>query len=298
MGAVELRIADLLTLLSVQRTRSISGAARELQVTPSQVSKAMARLERYFGVQLLERGARGVALTPDGRQILPRVASAVEQLQATSGSRRGRSPTLELTVGAPSYVLANVLPAVAVQLPSMRVRGLELSPAHLRAYIAENVFDIAVVPGPIPNRPAAWTHERAASVRVVLLARPSFAAKIGPPPLTVDRVRQLPFIGPARSGGDRFVALFDDCPLSADERWIAHEAQSIGVALEFACRTDNVVFGPRVAARRLLESGSLVEIAVAGWDVSDPLYVVCNSDRVLARVRTAVIRIARDVFGD
>jgi DNA-binding transcriptional LysR family regulator len=292
----ELRIADLVTLLAVQRTGSISGAARELRVTPSQVSKAMVRLERHFGVRLLARGARGVAPTAAGRQILPRIANAVEELRSTNGVREDQAPLAELTVAAPSYLLGQVLPGIAMHLPHARIRGLELAPAYLRAYVAENVFDIALVPGDIQNRPAAWTSERAASVRAVLLARPAFANRLGPMPLTVDRVRPLPFIGPTRTGGDRFVALYDDCPLSPEERWIAHEAQTIGAALEFASRTDHVAFGPRIAARRLLQAGALVELPVIGWDIREPLHVVCNGDRVLSRVRAAVVRAAQEIL--
>lgn len=292
----DLRIVDLMTLLAVQRTRSISSAARELQVTPSQVSKAMARIERYFGVRLLERGTRGVAITPAGRQMLPRIASAVEGLRVANGVHRGPGPTPQITVAAPSYVLARILPGIAQHLAGTRVRGLELAPGFLRAYIAENVFEIALVPGGIQNRPPVWTQEPVAALRIVLLARPAFASKLGRAPVALERVRQLPFIGAARTGGDRFVALSDDCPLSPNERWIAHEVQSIGVALEFASQADYVVFGPQIAAQRHLETGRLVEVAVAGWDVREPLYLVCNGERVLARVRAALIGVAQEVF--
>jgi DNA-binding transcriptional LysR family regulator len=284
-----------MTLLAVQRTGSISGAARELRVTPSQVSKAMVRLERHFGMRLLSRGARGVAPTAAGRQVLPRIANAVEELRATSGVREHQGATMELTLAAPSYLITQVLPAVANLIPRARIRGVELAPAYLRANVAENIFDVALAPGGIQNRPAAWTSDRATSVRFALVARPSFAARLGPLPLTVDRVRSLPFIGPTRTGGDRFVAVSDDCPLSPEERWIAHEAQTIGAALEFAARTDHLVFGPRLAARRLFELGALVELPVVGWDVREPLYVVCNSDRVLSRVQAAVIQAAQEV---
>jgi LysR family glycine cleavage system transcriptional activator len=292
----DLRIADLLTLLAVQRMRSISAAARELEVTPSQVSKAVTRLERYFGIRLIERGPRGVSITPAGHQVMPRIASAVEDLRMTGVGRKADAAVRELTVAAPSYVMAQVLPGIVRHLPATRIRGLELAPAYLRAYVAERVFDVALVPGGIQHRPAVWTNERVAELRVVLLARPELAAKLGKPPLTIDRVRKLPFISAARTAGERFVALSDDCPLPAEERWIAHEVQSIGVALALAAQTDHVVFGPRIAARRLLESGELVELAVAGWDVRHALYVVCNGDRVLSRVRAAVTAVAQEAF--
>ena len=57
----ELHVADLTTFLAVRRAGSVSTAARELGVTPSQVSKAIARLEATLRVRLFSRGARGVA---------------------------------------------------------------------------------------------------------------------------------------------------------------------------------------------------------------------------------------------
>jgi DNA-binding transcriptional LysR family regulator len=294
-GFPELRLADLLTLLAVQRTGSISGAAREMRVTPSQVSKAMARLERHFGVRLLTRGARGVAPTAAGRHVLPRIANAVEELRATAGMRDDQAPTLELTVAGPSYLIASVLPSMAALLPDTRVRGLELAPAALRSRVAENVFDVALSPGGIDNRPAAWTTDGVGALRLALFARPTFAERIGPMPLTSERVRALPFIGAAKMGGERFVALYDDCPLAPEERWIAHEAQTINAGLEFASRTDNVVFGPHIAAKRFLASGAIVELPVTGWDVREPLHVLCNGDRVLSRVRSAVVQAAQEV---
>jgi DNA-binding transcriptional LysR family regulator len=295
-GFPELRLADLVTLLAVQRTGSISGAAREMRVTPSQVSKAMARLERHFGVRLLSRGARGVVPTPAGRQMLPRIAHAVQELQATAVVREDQAPSQELTVAGPSYLVANVLPAITELLPRTRVRSLELAPAVLRSRLAENVFDVVLSPGGIDNCPVAWTTDEIGDMRMALFARPAYAQRIGPLPLTVERVRKLPFIGPAKIGGERFVALQDDCPLSSEERWIAHEAQTIGAALEFASRTDHLVFGPSIAARRFLASSAIVEIPVAGWNVSESLHVLCNGDRVLSRARAAVVQAAHDVL--
>jgi DNA-binding transcriptional LysR family regulator len=291
----ELRIADLLTLLAVHRTGTISGAARELRVTPSQVSKAVSRLERHYGVRLLSRGARGVVPTPAACRMLPRIANAVDELRATNGCREDRGPEIELAVAGPSYLIALVLPAIVNLIPHARVRGLEFVPASLRASIAENVFDVALAPGGIQNRPSSWTSHAIGDLRQSLIGRPSFVARMGPLPLTVERVRALPFIAPTAAGGDRFVAVSDDCPLPREERIIAHEAQMIGAALEFASRTDHVVFAPVLAARRFFEGGSLVEIPVVGWDIREPLHVLCN-DRVLSRSHAAVVRAAQSVL--
>ena len=52
-----LRIADILTFLSVVRHRSVSRAARERNVTTSQVSKSIARLEKQVKQKLFPNGA-------------------------------------------------------------------------------------------------------------------------------------------------------------------------------------------------------------------------------------------------
>jgi DNA-binding transcriptional LysR family regulator len=292
----ELRLADLVTLLAVQRAGTISGAARELRVTPSQVSKAISRLERHYGVRLLSRGARGVSPTPAARRMLPRIANAVEELRATNGHREDHGPEVELAVAGPSYLIARVLPSIINLMPGAHVRALELAPAYLRAYIAENVFDVALVPGGIHNRPAAWTSEPVGEIRSALLGRPSYVKRLGAMPLTTDRVRELPFIAPTTGGGDRFVAISDDCPLSREERIIAHEAQMVGAALELAASTDYVVYCPVLAARRFIEIGALVEIPVVDWDMREPVHVLCNGYRVLSRTHAVLVRAVRSVL--
>ena len=63
----ELHLADVATFLSILRLGSISGAARALTVSPSQVSKAVARIEQLLGVKLLMRSERGVVASDAGR---------------------------------------------------------------------------------------------------------------------------------------------------------------------------------------------------------------------------------------
>jgi DNA-binding transcriptional LysR family regulator len=203
---------------------------------------------------------------------------------------------VELTLAGPSYLVGHVLPAVVGLLPSVRIRGLELAPAHLRAHLAENVFDVALAPGGMDNRLAAWTDDVVGTCRSTLMARPSFAKRLGSGPLTPDRVRSLPFVGPARVGGDRFALVGDDCPIAWEKRWIAHESQTVASALEVVSRADLVVFCPVLAATRLLSTGEVVEVPVAGWDVREQLHVLCSGDRVLSRVQQAVVQAAEEAL--
>jgi DNA-binding transcriptional LysR family regulator len=86
----------LRVLAEVAKHGSFTAAAEALCYTPSAVSQQIAALEREAGAILVERGARGVALTEPGRllaaeaeQILGRLAAAELELQALAGLRAG-----------------------------------------------------------------------------------------------------------------------------------------------------------------------------------------------------------------
>jgi DNA-binding transcriptional LysR family regulator len=292
---LDVRVADLLTFLAVQRTSSITAAARELRVTPSQVSKAIARLERHSGVRLLARSTRGIALTEPGRAMVGRVLTAVAALRALRKPETA-AERLDLTIAGPSYLVAHLMPTIATSHPRLHVRALELAPAYLRAYITENVFDAALIVGDLHGRPPTWTTDDVGVVRAALLGPPAVAAKLAPFPTSVERVRVVPFVVPTVASSDRFVPGTDACPLPRQERVIGHETQTIGAALEFAAQTDHVAFGPLIAARRLLEAERLVEIPVVGWNVAEPLFFMCNANRVLANVRKSILRALREVM--
>ena len=277
-----------MTFLAVRRTGSITAAARELRVTPSQVSKAIARLEDHLDMRLLARSSRGVSLSEAGRRIVGNVESAVDKLRTM---RRPSGPTgIELTIAAPSYLIALFAPAIAAAVPTARVRCLEMPPALVRAYAADNIFDMAILPSGATSLPSSWTVEMLGELRKSLFATPALARKLGIGPISHDMLREIPWVCPISSSDGRFVAIDDDCPLGVSQRRIGHETQTIGLALELAARTEQLVFGPIVAAHRFIEQGRLVPVRVQGWDVREPLHIACSSDRVLSRVQVAIAK--------
>jgi DNA-binding transcriptional LysR family regulator len=286
----DLRFADVTTFLAVRRHGSISGAARELDVTPSQVTKAMARLEEQLQLTLLTRTSRGVSLSDVALRLVPDLEHVVERLRQLY--RRERSPERELTVAAPSYLCMAFLPRIAAAHPWLRLRGLQMAPALARAYATESFFDMAFSCG-TQRMPDNWAGERVGELRKGLFARPELATRLGPRPVPPDQLREIAFITPINNVNGQFVLDDDDCPLDRGHRRLGHEAQTIVLALEMATRIDQLVFGPAIAARGHLDRGELVEIPVEGWRIFEPLYVLCNGERVLARARTAVVATLR-----
>jgi DNA-binding transcriptional LysR family regulator len=281
----ELRVGDMLTFLAVVRSSSLTAAARERKVTPSQVSKAITRLETHFGRRLLDRGSRGVLLSDAGRRIAPTLEEVVAHLEQA----RGIDPdTAELTLGAPSYLQASLIPVLASVAGNLRIRGFELPPSLLRASAQDEGFDVLLLPGEPGHLPASWGMEVVGELRKVLFASPSLLAKLGRPPIPPAALLEHPFVSPVYRSQGRVVPVGDDCPLPPTQRRIGHQVQTIGVALDVAAATHQLVFGPTIAAQRHLKNGTLVEVPVAGWDVKESLAFACHVDRVSARIRAAI----------
>jgi DNA-binding transcriptional LysR family regulator len=273
----ELKIADVVTFLAVHRCRSLSSAARELRVTPSQVSKSISRLEELMGATLLSRSPHGVALLDTGLRIVPHF----EQMLALT---RQLSPgaTLErrvLALAAPSWLAGSLLPYVVETELDFRLRVLELAPAQVRAHLSSGHFDLALTLGPSPVQPS-WESTALGQVTKALFVAPCVAERLGPPPIPVERIAGLQFISPVYLTETGYLPIDDDCPISRRERIVGHETMTFGLALALVARTEQVVFGPVLGALDYLRAGTLVKLEVEGWSLTDDLHLACNIDRV------------------
>ncbi|WP_446220524.1 LysR family transcriptional regulator [Micromonospora sp. IBHARD004] len=143
---------------TVARHGSITAAARELRYTQSAISRQIAAIEADLGVVLFDRLPRGVALTQEGRCLLPhvdamldRLTTAERELDALRGLGGGR-----VRVGAfPTAVAALVpraLAAFRARHPEVTLSLVEgLTPVLLeRLHVGD--ADLAVVSAS-PDRP-------------------------------------------------------------------------------------------------------------------------------------------------
>jgi DNA-binding transcriptional LysR family regulator len=284
--AESLRFDDVVTFLTVHHTRSISAAARQLQVTPSQVSKAVARLEEFVGAQLLARGSRGVAVSMAGLRVIPmleEIARGVRDLK----NQKPSDTTPMVRVAAPSSILSCVAGVLARNARGMRFSCLELDPVRTRALAFEDVFDVALLADD-RSLGELYTHERIGEAESCLFARPSLAQRLGPAPIPAEALHGVPFVMPLLLQDTRLSGGRDLCPLPFEHRTQGHAAATFGAALELATSSDHLVFGPRVAARGQLARRELVEIAVEGWAVHWTIYLACHTTRVQAKTARAL----------
>jgi DNA-binding transcriptional LysR family regulator len=280
----DLRAGDLMIFLSVARCQSVTGAARQLNVAPSQVSKAVARLEDKLGMSLMVRSTRGITISDDGNRLLPQLTEVVQRIQ---GLDRRDGIEAAIAVAAPSYMISWCAPRIAQALPGTRVRAIEMAPALIRTLAASNHFDVCITMAE-ERLPESWVSVHVGDLRRSCFGTPELAADLGPPPISIATILRVPFVLPVYNANGVYVPVDDGCPLAATQRIAGHEAQTMALALEIACVTNQVVFGPLMAAYPYIESGRIVELEVEGWNERDPIHVACNVDRVRASQQRAI----------
>jgi len=120
-------LADLEAVVAVTRRRSFRGAARELDVSPTALSHAIASLETRLGVRLFNRTTRSVSLTAAGQAFVAEVTPALGVIRsAIEGVNRHRAtPAGVLRINSSSNAARQLLAPVVFEFlrrfPEMKV---------------------------------------------------------------------------------------------------------------------------------------------------------------------------------
>ena len=78
------RAGEMEVFVAAAELGSFSAAADELALTQGAISRQVMSLEEQLGVRLFERGARGVALTTEGRAYAKSIAAALGEIRSAS----------------------------------------------------------------------------------------------------------------------------------------------------------------------------------------------------------------------
>lgn len=125
-------------------------AARLLAISQSSLSRRIQKLEDAMGVPLLSRTTRRVALTPAGRDFLPRAEAMVEALdngvlaaRDLAASHAGRI-TIACVPSAAYYFLPAALVRLHARLPEIDVRIVEDAAQNVLRHVRDGTAEIGV----------------------------------------------------------------------------------------------------------------------------------------------------------
>src|SRR5262249_48285992 len=149
---------------TVAQCGSMAKAAAQLRVSHPTVSEAIAGLEHTFGVQLFDRGPRGVEPTVYGYALLKRTIAVFDELKQSGRDLEFLTDrtTGELRIGCAESLSASILPPIVEQfsrkyprvvlnvdavvtgtpeIPKLRDRSLDLVLARMRPLADLQVAD-------------------------------------------------------------------------------------------------------------------------------------------------------------
>lgn len=127
-----IRIEDLELFEALNRTGSLTAAARALDLTPSALSMRLKRLEGELKVSLVVRNARNLRFTAEGEHLVVEAKATLERLRALPEAlgSEGRALAGPLKIVAPfGFGRLHIAPLIAefsMSNPGLRI-GLELA---------------------------------------------------------------------------------------------------------------------------------------------------------------------------
>jgi DNA-binding transcriptional LysR family regulator len=173
---------DIVVFTKVVETRSFTGAAEQLGLPKSTVSRKLAQLEERLGVRLVQRTTRKLALTDIGQAYYERCARIVADVQQAEQlvTDMQATPRGRLRVTAPIDLSSRYLGAIIAEFLAQHADiNIELEGTDRIVDLIEEGFDVAVRFGPLPE--STLIARRLCSITTVLCASPAYLARRGVP---------------------------------------------------------------------------------------------------------------------
>ncbi len=166
--------------LDVARSGSFAAAARERDLEPSSVSRAVARLEAALGVQLFQRTTRAMALTEAGAMFQARAADVIAQFDRLADDARSTaeapSGLLRMTASV-AFGQLQIIPRLAAFREMYPQLKLDLVLSDRNLDLIEERMDVAIRLG-LSGR-GDLQSERLFPTRYKVVASPDFCAAHG-----------------------------------------------------------------------------------------------------------------------
>lgn len=146
-----MRIEQLLYIIEINQTGSISLAAEKLHVSQPNISQAIVSLEDELGVKLFKRSRFGAVPTEDGKLIISKaeeIINKVEELRETAGFQSKELSGLLSIASVPSLCLSVLPSTLAVfkeKHPGVELEMMELDYPQIKQEVQSGKVDIGLI---------------------------------------------------------------------------------------------------------------------------------------------------------
>lgn len=193
----------------VARIGNLTHAAQELFISQPALTKRIRQMEELLGCQLFIRLPKGMALTPEGRELYPYVEQACEAV--TIGETRLQSlldlEYGEVRIGASDLLLQHFLMPSIVTFsqchPNIKISTNAGQAFHLLEDIRKERIDLAVLMRPLPpDTDAGFTIREIGEVQDIFIAGERFR-HIRDRTVSWEELLALPLIGLGKNTATR-----------------------------------------------------------------------------------------------
>src|SRR5580698_5105749 len=269
-------LSGVTVLIAVVESGTIARAAEALGLSPSGVSRALARLEQRVGTRILARTTRSLSLTDEGRrfyeQVGPHLAGIEEAAIEASGSANIVRGRLRVNVDPffSRIVLSSHIATYLAQYPDV---SLELLMRDAVGDLVADGFDLALRFGTPPK--GSFVARKLLETRVLTVAAPSYLAAHGRPqhPSEVSRHACIDFYDAAnkRSYDWEFHKGGEVLPVELSARLLVSDVGAMLGACEAGAGIAQIM---QLGTRHLIESGRLIELFPDWPGEKFPLYAL------------------------
>ncbi|MDP2573467.1 LysR family transcriptional regulator [Vibrio penaeicida] len=177
-----MNIEHLKLFLRIAGTHNISGAGKELGLSPAVASSYIGKLEEELGVRLIHRTTRKVSLSEEGKIFLPyaqEVIASVEAAAASVGAGE-TTPSGTLRVTAPaSFGRMHLMPVLKEFLSLYPKIHLDIRFSDAIVDLVDGGFDVAIRNAELKN--SSLIARKLAPDNRVVCASPDYIKEYGEP---------------------------------------------------------------------------------------------------------------------
>lgn len=253
------------TFVCVCQEGTLRAAAYRLHLEPSSVSRQITALEEQLGLQLLERGRRGVVVTEAGQLLLEhlrRQRADNEALQsdfdALRGMQRGEI-VIAIGDGFISDFMANALPSFRAALPGLSFQLLSGSTEKVAHLIREDVAHFGFAFNPAREQALKISERTRQPLELLLNPQSAFAGKKGP--VSMAYLAEIPLALPMPNFGIGTLLKETEAAYGVRLRAVV-ETDSLAVLRNFVRENIGATILPAFAVAREIADGHVITMPI------------------------------------
>lgn len=189
------RSGEMEVFVRIVELGGFSPAARACRMTPSAVSKLIARLEARLGARLVNRSTRKLQLTPEGCTFYERSTRILADLEeaertASTGERPTGRIRLNTSASFGTHILAPLVPEFLARHPGVT---LDIVQTDAVIDLLEERTDVAIRAGPLKS--SSLVARKLGATRMMIVGSPAYLERFGEPKtiLELERHNRLGF---------------------------------------------------------------------------------------------------------